>query len=45
MLPWSVLVKTQQQNSFRSKLLVGWWPKASLFKTTVNPKLKANCLW
>ncbi|CAF1092693.1 unnamed protein product [Rotaria sordida] len=44
-IPWYLLVKTQKQNPFRSKSLVGWWPQASLFKVALDSKQKANCLW
>jgi hypothetical protein len=44
-LPWGLLVKTQQENPFRSKLVVGWWPEASVFKRENDSKQKANCLW
>ena len=44
-LPWDLLVKTQEQNPFRSKSLVGWWPKVSIFEVANDSKQKANCLW
>jgi hypothetical protein len=44
-LPWGLLVKTQEQNPFRSKSLVGWWPKVSTFKLANDSNQKANCLW
>jgi len=44
-LPWGLLVKAQQENHFRSKSIVGWWPEASVFKIANDSKQKANCLW
>ncbi|CAF1317832.1 unnamed protein product [Rotaria magnacalcarata] len=44
-IPWSVLVKSQQKNPFRTKLFVGWWPEASRFKVAGDITQKSNCLW
>ncbi|CAF4731667.1 unnamed protein product, partial [Rotaria socialis] len=40
-IPWRTLFETQQQNPFRSKSTVGWYPLGSMFNHSCSP----NCLW
>lgn len=43
--PWGLLLKTQQRNPFRSKVIVGWWPEACAFKINKDTNKQGNCLW
>lgn len=40
-IPWRILFETQQQNPFRSKSTIGWYPLGSMFNHSCLP----NCLW
>ncbi|CAF0825830.1 unnamed protein product [Rotaria sordida] len=40
-IPWRILFETQQQNPFRSKSTLGWYPLGSMFNHSCLP----NCLW
>lgn len=40
-IPWRILFETQQQNPFRSKATLGWFPLGSMFNHSCLP----NCLW
>ncbi|CAF2428321.1 unnamed protein product [Rotaria sp. Silwood2] len=40
-ISWRILFETQQQNPFRSKSTLGWYPLGAMFNHSCLP----NCLW